>query len=116
MKETRRVNLNDSAQKRSTEEIEIEVELLRVGDLIRVYPGGSIPIDGIVVQGAGLVNESMLTGEATQIKKKVDSKVFGGTILNQGNLKVKVTKLSEESSINQIIKLVEDSQNSKAPI
>lgn len=75
-----------------------------------------MPIDGVVVYGKGFCNESMLTGEARPINKEIGTKVFGGAVLIQGNIVVKVTKTAENSSINQIIKLVEGAQNSKAPI
>ena len=87
---------------------EIEVDLLQINDLIKVYPGGGVPIDGIVVYGRGICNESMLTGESKPIHKEISSKVLGGSTLLQGNLIVKVTKTAENSSINQIIKLVEN--------
>lgn len=87
-----------------------------MNDLIKVYPGGGVPIDGLVVFGKGICNEAMLTGEARPIIKEIGSKVFGGSTLLQGNIIVKVTKTSENSSINQIIKLVENAQNAKAPI
>jgi P-type E1-E2 ATPase len=72
-----------------------------------VYPGGTVPIDGLVILGKGICNEAMLTGESRPIAKEVAAKVYGGSILLQGNLIVKVTKTAENSSINQIIKLVE---------
>lgn len=64
-----------------TKDQETEVELLQVNDLIKVYPGGGVPIDGVVLFGKGLVNESMLTGESRPIQKEIGSKVFGGTTL-----------------------------------
>ena len=84
------------------------MELLQVNDYVKVYPGGGIPVDGVVIYGKGIVNESMLTGESKPIHKDLKEKVFGGTILTQGNIIVKVTKTAENSSINQIIKLVEN--------
>ena len=84
--------------------------------MIKIYPGGGVPIDGVVVYGKGFCNESMLTGESKPICKEIGTKVFGGAVLIQGNIIVKVTKTAENSSINQIIKLVENAQNSKAPI
>ena len=80
-----------------------------VRDLIRVYPGSGIPIDGVVVSGRGVVNESMLTGESVPITKEIGSPVFGGSTLYLGNLVVRVTKTAEDSSISQIIKMVENS-------
>ena len=87
---------------------EIDVELVQVNDYIKVFPGSGIPVDGEVVVGKGLCNESMLTGESRAVQKDIGSKMFGGSILTQGNVIMKVTRTSENSSINQIIKLVEN--------
>ncbi len=66
-----------------------------------------MPIDGVVVHGSGICNESMLTGESAPVPKNPGSNVYGGSILTQGSLIVSVSKTSENSSLNQIIKLVE---------
>lgn len=95
---------------------EIEVELVQVNDFVKVFPGSGIPVDGEVIVGKGLCNESMLTGESRAVPKDIGSKIFGGSILIQGNIIMKVSKTSENSSLNQIIKLVENAQNSRAPI
>lgn len=87
-----------------------------MNDLVKVYPGQGVPVDGIVLFGKGICNEAMLTGEAKPVSKDIGSSMFGGSILLQGNLIMKVTKTSENSSVNQIIKLVEGAQNSRAPI
>lgn len=92
------------------------VELLEVGDFVLVQPGGAVPSDGIVLLGRGSCNEAMLTGESAPVVKNVGVKVFGGTILHQGSLVVKVLKTSENATFNQIMQLVENAQNSKAPI
>lgn len=100
----------------SAEDKEIAVELVQVNDLVKVYPGQGVPVDGIVVFGKGICNEAMLTGESQPVGKDIGSSVYGGSILLQGNIIVKVQKSAENSSINQIIKMVEGAQNSKAPI
>jgi Cu+-exporting ATPase len=64
-----------------TADEEISVDLLQVNDLIKIYPGGGVPIDGVVLFGKGIVDEAMLTGEARPITKDIGSKVFGGTTL-----------------------------------
>ena len=79
---------------------ETDVDLLVVGDIIKVINGQTVPIDGVVVAGDGLVNESMLTGEAKPVNKERDSKVYGGTMLLRGTLLVKVDRLAELSAIN----------------
>jgi P-type Cu+ transporter len=95
---------------------EIPVELLEKKDFVLVQPGGAVPSDGKVVYGRGLCNESMLTGEARPVNKEIGLKVFGGTILIQGSIIVKVEKTSEDATFNQIMRLVENAQNTKAPI
>lgn len=79
---------------------ETEVDLLVVGDIIKVINGQTIPIDGLVIQGQGLANESMLTGEAKPVGKEVSDKVYGGTMLLRGVILVKVDRLAELSAIN----------------
>ena len=95
---------------------EVPVELLEKDDYVLVLPGGAIPTDGVVVQGRGCCNEAMLTGEAKPVVKEVGSNVFGGSILQQGSLVVKVVKTAEDATFNQIMKMVENAQNTKAPI
>jgi P-type Cu+ transporter len=75
-----------------------------------------VPIDGTVVLGSGLCNESMLTGESKPVRKNIDSKVYGGTLFTVGSVIVKVTKSGDNSAINQIMKLFENAQSQKAPI
>jgi len=86
---------------------EVDVDLVAVGDFIKVQNGQTVPIDGMVVIGSGLCNESMLTGEAKPVAKEIQSKVYGGTSLIRGTIVVRVDKLSENAAINQIMKLVE---------
>ena len=95
---------------------EIAVELLAIDDFIVVQPGGAVPTDGQVVLGSGICNESMLTGEARPVTKEIGMSVFGGTILSKGSIVVRVTKLAEDATFNQIMKMVENAQNSRAPI
>ena len=78
-----------------------------IGDVIKVINGQTVPIDGVVVKGSGLVNESMLTGESKPVSKQLEDKVFGGTLLDRGSILVRVNRLAENAAINQIMKLVE---------
>lgn len=94
----------------------VGVELLQVGDFVKVMPGAGVPVDGIVVFGSGICDESMLTGESKPVNKEISASVYGGSILQVGSLIIKVTKTSENSSLSQIMKLVESAQNAKAPI
>jgi len=95
---------------------DIDVDLLDIGDYVRVTIGNSIPIDGVVVLGNCTCNESMLTGESRPVVKEYGQKVYGGTLLIRGTIIIKVTKLPEDAAVNQIIKLVENAQSSQAPI
>jgi Cd2+/Zn2+-exporting ATPase len=91
------------------------IESLRIGDHVLVRPGERMPLDGVVVEGEGTVDESTLTGESMPVAKKAGAPVFAGTINQSGSLEVRVTKLAHESTIARLIKLVEEAQSEKAP-
>ncbi len=97
-------------------EIKVPIEKIKVGDLIKVYPGEKIPVDGVVVEGESTVDESMITGESMPVFKKKDDKVIAGTINQEGVIIFKATKVGKETLLSQIIKLVEEAQSTKAPI
>jgi P-type Cu+ transporter len=99
-------------------EIEIELPVAEVlpGDLITVRPGEKIPVDGIVIDGNSSVDESMLTGESLPVEKAKGATVFGATINKTGAFKFRATKVGKETALQQIVKLVQDAQGSKAPI
>jgi len=97
-------------------EQEVPVEEVVVGDAIIVKPGGSIPVDGVVVEGSSSVDQSLLTGESIPVEKGIDDDVFGGTINTSGWLKLKATKVGADTALAHIIRLVEEAQGSKAPV
>ena len=101
---------------RNNEEIEVSVDEIKPGDILIVKPGEKIPTDGIVIDGYSSVDEKMITGESIPVEKKVGSEVIGATINKTGVLKVKVTKVGDETALMQIVHLVEEAQASKAPI
>ena len=101
---------------RDGSEIEIPIEKVQVGDRIVVRPGEKIPVDGIVQDGNSTVDESMLTGEAMPVPKKVRDEVIGGTVNKMGSFVFEATKIGEDTVVAQIIALVEDAQGSKAPV
>jgi Cu+-exporting ATPase len=101
---------------RDSEEREISVEDVRVGDLIMVRPGERVPVDGIVRHGYSSVDESMITGESIPVEKRVEDEVIGATINKTGSFQFEATKVGKDTTLAQIIRLVEEAQGSKAPI
>ncbi|MBU2497164.1 MAG: heavy metal translocating P-type ATPase [Nanoarchaeota archaeon] len=101
---------------RGNKEIQIPIKDVVVGDIIVVKPGQKIPVDGIVIDGISSVDESMITGESIPVEKKEGDIVIGATINKHGSFKFKATKVGKDTVLNQIIKLVEEAQGSKAPI
>jgi Cu+-exporting ATPase len=97
-------------------EREVPLELLEIGNRVRVYPGSSIPVDGTVVEGEARVNEAMMTGESELVHKVPGSLVFGGTVNANGNIVVEISKLGKDTALAQIISLVENAQATKMPI
>jgi Cu2+-exporting ATPase len=100
---------------RDGQEIEIPTAEVQVGELIIVRPGGKIPVDGEVLEGSSQVDESMLTGESMPVKKTPGSTVIGATLNKSGAFRYKATKVGADTALAQIVKLVQDAQNSKAP-
>lgn len=101
---------------RDNQEKEIPIEEVVVGDIVIVKPGQKIPVDGVVIEGNSNVDESMITGESMPVEKTKDSQVVGATINKTGSFKFKATKIGKDTVLSQIIKLVEETQGSKAPI
>ncbi|NET57643.1 MAG: copper-translocating P-type ATPase [Symploca sp. SIO2E6] len=96
--------------------IEIPVEQVRIGEWLRVLPGEKLPVDGEVVAGKSLVDESMLTGEPLPVSKQVGDKVTGGTLNQSGVLVFQATRTGSETTLAQIVALVESAQTRKAPV
>jgi Cu+-exporting ATPase len=101
---------------RNGKEIDIPVEEVLVGDMVVVRPGERIPVDGIVREGKSAVDESMITGESIPVKKEPGNEVIGATINKTGSFKFQATKVGKDTTLAQIIRLVQDAQGSKAPI
>jgi len=97
-------------------ETEVPADDVRVGDVVVVRPGETIPVDGVVIEGRSAIDESMLTGESLPVEKKPGDVVIGATLNKLGMLKFEATKVGKETALAQIVKLVEDAQGSKAPI
>ena len=101
---------------RDDTEIEIPIELIGNGEIIVIYPGTKIPVDGKVIEGFTTINESMLTGESMPVEKSKNDLVYSGTLNNTGNIKIKAEKIGKDTLLAQIVKSVETAQNDKAPI
>jgi len=101
---------------RDGSEEEIATSEVKVGDIIIIKPGAKIPVDGIIIEGASSIDESMISGEPLPVDKKVGDKVIGATINKQGSFKFEAKSVGHDTILSQIIKMVEEAQGSKAPI
>ncbi|MDR0928918.1 MAG: heavy metal translocating P-type ATPase [Oscillospiraceae bacterium] len=97
-------------------EIEVAQDSIVVGDIVCVYPGERVPVDGTVIEGESAVDESMLTGESLPVDKKPGDKVSGGCVNQQGYFRFEAARVGRDTALAQIIRLVEEAQGSKAPI
>ncbi|MCD7889325.1 MAG: heavy metal translocating P-type ATPase [Oscillospiraceae bacterium] len=97
-------------------ETEVEISKVNVGDIFVVRPGESIPVDGVIVEGSSAVNESALTGESIPVDKETGDGVSAATINQSGFIKCRATRVGEDTTISQIIKMVSDAAATKAPI
>ncbi len=95
---------------------DIPVDQVLSGDIVMVRPGEKVPVDGVIVKGSSAVDESMITGESIPVEKNPEDNVIGGTINKTGSFEFKATRVGSETTLSQIIRLVEDAQGSKAPI
>ena len=96
-------------------EKEVDTAEILAGEIVVIRPGNKLPVDGEVLEGASQVDESMLTGESMPVKKTVGDKVIGATINKSGSFRYRATKVGADTALAQIVKLVQEAQNSKAP-
>lgn len=109
------LTLNDSIQKiEGNEEKTVPITSLKKGDLVIFRAGSQIGVDGIVKQGNGMVNQASITGESLPVEKKEGSSVFAGTMLEEGELTVSVISTGNDTKVNNIIQMIDNSQNLKA--
>jgi Cu2+-exporting ATPase len=100
---------------RDGKEVEVPTAEIIAGETVVIRPGNKIPVDGTITEGASLVDESMLTGESMPVDKKVGDAVIGATINKSGSFQYRATKVGADTALAQIVKLVQEAQNSKAP-
>ena len=108
--QTARVVREDGAEE------EVGVEVVMPMDILRVKPGEKVPLDGKIVDGSSSIDESMVTGESIPVSKQVGDDVIGGTMNREGSFKMEVTKIGMNTTLQQIVQMVEEAQLSKAPI
>ena len=101
---------------REGKETEVPVEKVKIGDVFVVRPGDNVPVDGVVVEGSSAVNESALTGESIPVDKTAGDSVSAATVNQSGFLKCEATRVGEDTTLSQIIKMVSDAAATKAPI
>lgn len=92
----------------------IDIDDVDEGDLLLVKTGSQVPVDGVIIEGEGHLNEASVTGESKMVSKSVNDKVFAGTILENGTIKVEAEKVGEDTTFGKIIELVEEAQDSKS--
>ena len=97
-------------------EVDVPIEEVVAGDLVRVLPGERIPVDGEVIEGASWVDESVLTGESMPVQKTESDEVYGATVNTTGSMTIRATGVGKDTVLSRIIRLVEEAQGSKAPI
>ncbi len=111
-----RLQATSASVERDGREQQVPIDDVRPGEVVLVRPGEKIAVDGLVLSGDSAVDESMITGESLPIDKRVGDEVIGATINQQGLLRIEATSVGRESTLAQIIRLVEQAQSSKAPI
>lgn len=100
---------------REGREMEVPTAKVSLGDVVVVKPGGKAPVDGVIIEGRSDIDESMLTGESLPVSKTIGDGVIGGTINKSGMIRYRATKIGADTALAQIVKLVQEAQNSKAP-
>ena len=101
---------------RNGEELEIKTDEVKLGEILVVRPGEKIPVDGVIISGRTTLDESMLTGESLPVEKQQGDPVIGSTLNKTGLIQFEATKVGKDTTLSQIVKLVEEAQGSKAPI
>jgi len=109
-----RIVMTDSIGKESV--MEVESRYVRNGDVVLVNHGDTVPVDGIILQGTALLDEHMITGESIPVQKETNDNVVGGTLIQEGNLRIKATAIGADSVLSNIIRMVREAQGTKPPM
>ena len=107
---------NTATIERDGQSVQVPVEELVLGDRVLLRPGERVPVDGVIYEGAGTVDESMLTGESVQMEKSVGDNVFAGTVNGTGGIWFTATRVGRDTALAQIVRMVEQAQASRAPV
>ena len=107
---------NHATIKQNDEEFSVPVEQVKIGDIIILRSGSAVPVDGKVISGQAFVDQSAITGESIPVEKETGDSLIAGTICTQGYMEMVAEKVGEDTTLSQIVKLVEDAGGSKAPI
>lgn len=94
----------------------ITADKIAIGDVLRILPGETVPVDGVIISGETSVDQSIMTGESLPVDKSVDDEVFCGTVNRFGAIDIKATKVGEDSSLQKLIRMVQEAENNKAPM
>lgn len=116
IKELLKLQAKEAIVLRDGVEVMVAVEMLKLGDVLVVKPGSKVPVDGVVIEGSSYVDESLVTGESKPVGKKQEDSLIGGTINLKGRLLMKVTKVGKDTMLSKIATMVQEAQNSQAPI
>lgn len=116
IKELLKLEAKEAHVERDGHEVTIPLEELKEGDIVIVKPGEKIPVDGVITDGVSHLDEKVVTGESYPVKKTVGEKVIGATVNLEGRLKFKAEKVGKDTLLNQIIRMVEEAQATRAPV
>ncbi|HWI17456.1 MAG TPA: heavy metal translocating P-type ATPase [Vicinamibacterales bacterium] len=116
LRQLARLQPSTARVRRDGVDVDLPITAVRAGDVVIVRPGERIPVDGVIVSGAGAVDESMLTGESIPVDKQPGDRVIGATINTSGSLDIEATSLGASSVLARIVQLMKDAQGSQAPI
>lgn len=107
---------NKATVKRKNKEIELNIEDVKIGDIVVVKPGDKIPVDGIIIKGNTSINQASITGESLAVNKSINDEVYSSTINEEGYIEIKVTKTSDNTIFAKIVNLIKESEDKKAHV